>query len=250
MTVLAFDTCFGAVSVAVRWQSARGEWLLREAYEELQIGHAERLMPMIEEVMAGAGKSFRDLDRIAVTAGPGGFTGLRAGVAAARGLALATGVPLVAMTSLAVMAHRADLLLGAKRGGRCLVVAVDARRDAVYLQTFGDNAGHELTPARCLPVADAAAELSVLSAVCVGSGATLVAGTACETHFPALQPHARALALLSPVLTPVHPLRPVYLRSADAKPPQGQALPRADGNAGANSGADATTPPVTPGSVL
>lgn len=240
MATLAFDTCFGAVSVAVRWKSARGEWLLREAYEELQIGHAERLMPMIEEVMAGAGKTFRDLERIAVTSGPGGFTGLRVGVAAARGFALATGVPLVAMTSLAVMAHRADLLLGAKRAGRPLVVAVDARRGAVYLQTFGENAGHELSAPRCVPVAEAATELKDQPAVCVGSGAPLVAGPGCEVQFTALQPHARVLALLSPVLTPVHPLRPVYLRAADAKPPQGQALPRADA---------IVTPPLSPGSL-
>jgi tRNA threonylcarbamoyladenosine biosynthesis protein TsaB len=228
MATLAFDTCFGAVSVALRWKSARGEWLLREVYDELQVGHAERLMPMIEEVMVGAGKTFRDLQRIAVTSGPGGFTGLRVGIAAARGFALATGVPVVAMTSLAVIAHRADLLLDARRGDRPLVVAVDARRGAVYMQVFGENVGHELSAPRCLPVGDAAAELHHQSAVCVGTGAHLVAGPGCDVQFPTLQPHARVLALLSPALTPVNPLRPVYLRAADAKPPEGQALPRAE----------------------
>jgi tRNA threonylcarbamoyladenosine biosynthesis protein TsaB len=226
MTVLAFDTCFNAVSVAVRWKSARGEWLLREAYEDLQVGHAERLMPMIEEVMVGAGKSFRDLERIAVTSGPGGFTGLRVGVSAARAFALAASLPLVAMTSLEVIAHRADLLLGAKRAGRPLVVAVDARRGAVYLQTFGENAGDPRDAARCVPVGEAKDALASLNAVCVGTGAALVAGPDCDVQLAALQPHARVLALLSPILTPVTPLRPLYLRPADAKPPQGQALQR------------------------
>jgi tRNA threonylcarbamoyladenosine biosynthesis protein TsaB len=228
MATLAFDTCFGAVSVAVRWKSARGEWLLREAYEELQVGHAERLMPMIEEVMVGAGLTFQELDRLAVTSGPGGFTGLRVGVAAARGLALAANLPIVTMTSLAVMAHRADLLIGAMRRSRPIAVAVDARRGAVYFQMFGENAGDELTPPKCLPVTDAAALLLDSDAMCVGSGAALVSGARCEVHLTALQPHARALVLLAQVLTPAHPVRPVYLRAADAKPPVAQGLPRAN----------------------
>jgi tRNA threonylcarbamoyladenosine biosynthesis protein TsaB len=109
MNVLAFDTCFGAVSAAVRWKSARGEWLLREAYEPLTVGHAERLLPMIDDVMIGSGLTYQQLDRIAVTIGPGGFTGLRVGVAAARAMALATGKPVVGLTSLAAMAERAIL---------------------------------------------------------------------------------------------------------------------------------------------
>ena len=98
MGVLAFDTCFGAVSVAVRWQSARGEILLREDYEERETGHAERLMPMIESVMHGAGLRFSSINRIAVTLGPGSFTGLRIGIAAARALGLAANIPVVGMT--------------------------------------------------------------------------------------------------------------------------------------------------------
>src|SRR6185436_15921061 len=126
MSVLALDSCLGAVSVAVRWRDARGQWQMRDAYEERSIGHAEWLIPMTRDAMRAAGLAFSDLQRIAVTAGPGSFTGVRAGVAAARGLALATGLPIVGATSLAVMAHRADALLGAARAGRLLAVAVDA----------------------------------------------------------------------------------------------------------------------------
>src|SRR5262245_18218484 len=130
MTVLAFDTCVGAVSVAAGWPHARGQWLACDRFEARETGHAERLMPMIGEVMQEAGLAFADLERIAVTVGPGTFTGVRGGVAAARGLALASGLPMVAATSLAVMAHRAETLLG-PRDGRLLAVAVDARRGLV-----------------------------------------------------------------------------------------------------------------------
>src|SRR3954471_2534857 len=123
MNILAFDTCLGAVSVAVRWRGAGGEWLMRHAHEVRERGHAERLMPMIAETMREAGLAFSDICRIAATVGPGTFTGVRGGVAAARGLALASGVTTVGATSLAVMAHQADERLGASRGSRLLVVA-------------------------------------------------------------------------------------------------------------------------------
>ena len=94
---------------------------------------------MTRDVMRAAGLAFSDLQRIAVTVGPASFTGVRAGVAAARGLALATSLEIVGATSLAVMAHRADARLGAARAGRLLAVAVDARREMVYLQLFAHD---------------------------------------------------------------------------------------------------------------
>src|SRR5947207_7581458 len=112
MNLLAFDTCLGAVSVAVRWQGPGGDWLMRHAHEARERGHAERLIPMMTEVMDEAGLAFSDLHRIAVTVGPGTFTGVRVGMAAARGIALASGLAVVGTTTLAVMAHQADQLLG------------------------------------------------------------------------------------------------------------------------------------------
>ena len=177
MNVLAFDTCFGAVSAAVRWRSAEGEWLLREAYEERTTGHAERLFPMIAEVMEGAGLAFSAIDRFAVTLGPGTFTGVRVGVAAARAFALSTGKPTVGVTSLAVMAHRADQLLGRERADRPLAVAVDARRDMVYFQLFPDRvvATGEALLATPEQAASAIAQMPVLV---VGSGAAAVVAAA------------------------------------------------------------------------
>jgi len=139
MNVLAFDTCLGAVSAAVRWHADDG-WQLREAYKPRSTGHAERLMPMIAEVMEGGGVAFSTIDRIAVTVGPGGFTSVRIGVAAARALALATGKPVVGTTSLAVVAHRAEDMLGEPLGERQIMVAVDAGRGAYYVQTFAAGA--------------------------------------------------------------------------------------------------------------
>jgi len=232
MNVLAFDTCFGAVSVAVRWQGARGELLLREAFELRSIGHAERLFPMIAEVMDGAGLAFPAIDRIAVTLGPGTFTGVRVGISAARALALAMGKPVVGITSLAAMAHRAEELLGEQLGSRPLVVAVDARRGTLYVQSFGAG-GAETSEALLLAPEEAAYRVGREKTLVVGSGATAVAavvsrgGGGAEARLPDLQPHARALALTASKLVPIRPIKPLYLRLPDAKAQSDTPLVRA-----------------------
>lgn len=232
MNILAFDTCFGAVSVAVRRQSERGEWLTREAYEPRGTGHAERLFPMLAEVMAGAGIAFSDIDRIAVTLGPGTFTGVRIGVAAARALALATQKPVVGLTSLAVMARHAVAQLGDARGGRPLVVAVDARRDMVYVQLFGDGCV-ETSEAALMTCEDAARRIGPGPVLIIGSAAAAVAaavsaaGGAAEARLPELQPHARSLAMVAHELAPIDTVKPLYLRAPDARPQDDKSLPRA-----------------------
>ena len=228
MNILAFDTCFGAVSAAVRWQNAGGEWLRREAYEARTAGHAERLFPMIAEVMEGAGLAFSSIDRIAVTLGPGTFTGVRVGIAAARAFALTTGQPVVGTTSLAVMAHRADLLIGHERAGRPLTVAVDARRGMVYFQVFPSHAiGTD--DAQLTTPEQAARVIGRQPVLVVGSGAAAVVAAAegkAEARLPDLQPHARSLAIMAPELVPVGRVTPIYLRQPDAKPQADKALPR------------------------
>ncbi len=233
MNILAFDTCLGAVSVAVRWRGAGGEWLMRHAHEVRERGHAERLMPMIAETMREAGLAFSDIGRIAATIGPGTFTGVRGGVAAARGLALASGVTTVGATSLAVMAHQAEERVGASRGGRLLVVAVDARRDAVYLQIFPGAHDDAAEPPLVLSPEEAARRIGPLPVMIVGSGAEPVAtavnaaGGRAEATLVDLQPDARALASMAADLVPSHPLRPLYLRPPDVKPQADRSLPRA-----------------------
>jgi tRNA threonylcarbamoyladenosine biosynthesis protein TsaB len=224
MAILAFDTCLGAVSVALRYRTASGDWLIREAYETRQTGHAERLMPMIAEVMAAAGRAFAHVERFAVTVGPGTFTGVRVGVAAARAFALAAGRPVVGITSLEVIAARARHLLGPAAAARALLVAVDARRGALYCALHGAP-DHPGGGAPVLLTAEAAAALArAHDALVVGSGGLLVAEAAAaavwpiETALPAIEPHARFLARLAAGQEPAGIVSPLYLRAPDVKP--------------------------------
>lgn len=225
MNILAFDTCFGGCSVAVRKVTARGEIIVREEYEERRTGHAEALIPMMDRVMRGAQLAFADIDRIAVTQGPGTFTGVRIGVATARGLAVALGKPIVAMSSLMVMALRADHLLGARRGQPTLAVCVDARKDQIYAQLFGENGGDALTPPVLVTPAELVQRLEGRPFLAVGSGAPAVAHAATQmaagpahVALPTLEPHARMLVLLASGLPVLATVSPLYLRPPDAKP--------------------------------
>ena len=224
MTVLAFDTCFGAVSVAVGRQTAGGEWVTHEAYEEMAVGQAERLMPMVDEVMRAAGIDFAEVSRIAVTRGPGSFTGVRVGVATARAFALATGAPLVTTTSLTVMAAGADAELEG-RANTVLAVVMDARRGGLYMQVFGAGARDEFTAAELVTPEAGAARLAGRRVIAVGSGAEALARAAAmsgngqvEAQLRDLQPRAASLLALAARLPPVEVVAPLYLRQPDAKP--------------------------------
>ena len=232
MHVLAFDTCFGQVSVAVRHRTADGAWVTHALAETLTTGHAERLLPMIDAVMTEAGSRFADIERIAVTLGPGTFTGVRTGIAAARALSLATGKPVAGMTSLALMAHSALGWLSDSRHGRPLAVAVDARRGELYVQLFSAD-GDPVTGPRIMRLADALALLPEGNSLVAGSGGPLLAGLAAargraiQAVLPALEPDARALAGLAGTLPLLDPVKPLYLRAPDAKPQTAKSLLRA-----------------------
>ena len=175
MTLLAFDTCFGAVSVAVRYRAANGDWSIREAYEARQTGHAERLMPMIAETMAGAGLEFNQIERFAVTVGPGSFTGVRVGVAAARAFALAAARPVVGISSLEVIAARGRQLMGARADGRTLMVAIDARRGGLYCALHRDGTTVADTSPMLLTPEAAIALARDHGALVIGSGGPILA---------------------------------------------------------------------------
>jgi tRNA threonylcarbamoyladenosine biosynthesis protein TsaB len=227
MNVLAFDTCLGACSATVQWYDRTEEARhLRAAsrYKELATGHAECLMPMVRKVLHEAGRRLQDLDAIAVTEGPGTFTGVRLGVAAARALALATGLPIRTTTSLHVMAFQAEAELGDDRLGHVIAVCVDARNTRVFVQLFGEAADPPLTRAQLQTPEEAAALKAGVPLICVGSAAETVAeaarraGRPAKARLPRLQPNARYLAMLAPALEVRKPLRPLYLRAPDAKP--------------------------------
>jgi tRNA threonylcarbamoyladenosine biosynthesis protein TsaB len=238
MNVIALDTCLGACSAAVRWlEQDRPEaphWREASRYEELATGHAERLMPMIRDILRESGRRIQELDAIAVTEGPGTFTGVRLGVAAARALALATGLPVRATTSLHAIAFQAKDELGDECLHHIIAVCADARNKQVFVQLFGDTAASSLTGAQLLTPEAAAALNPGVPLTCIGSGAEIVAeaarrsGRLVTVRLPRLQPNARHLALLAPALEVRKLLRPLYLRAPDAKPPSNMSLQRVE----------------------
>jgi tRNA threonylcarbamoyladenosine biosynthesis protein TsaB len=236
MNMLAFDTCFGGCSVAASWGApATGNAFSSDnavsRFERIERGHAERLPPMIEEVMADAPFALSDLDGIVVTVGPGTFTGQRVGIAAARALSLASGAPVASLSSLAVMAYTAAAEIPSEVAGKVLAVAVDARRGEIYFQAF---AGPDLAPLGqpqlTTPVA-AALLLEGQPTFAVGSGAGMVAeaaranSTSITAGLCSLEPDVRFVPSASIVLGPEMP-QPLYLRPPDAKPQDKASLKR------------------------
>jgi tRNA threonylcarbamoyladenosine biosynthesis protein TsaB len=208
MIVLGLDTCLAACSVA----ACDGARVLAHASETMARGHQERLAPMTERVMAEAGLDFQQLERIGVTVGPGSFTGLRVGLAFAKGLGAALGAPVAGVGVLEALAAAAHGLVFA---------VVDARRDQVYLQAFED--GRALMAPDALELGTAAARLAEIAAgrplTLVGSGAPLLAGLAPQASI--LTPpgaDARLVARLAAARPPA-PARPLYLRAPDARLP-------------------------------
>lgn len=231
MRVLAFDACLGAISAAAGTLDAAGSWTTRaSACGPCLAGHAEQLLPMLADVMREAGFAFTDLDRVAVTVGPGGFTGVRVGVATARALALATDCTLVAVTSLEALAHAARSAPGARLADADLAVAVDARRDMVFWQRFTSEPGVPSEP-QLLSLQAAADIVRDAPAILVGSGGPLVAervraaGAAAEALLADLQPDAVGIAQLAARRAPVAVLHPLYLRPPDAKAQTSMNLP-------------------------
>lgn len=208
MIVLGLDTCLSACSVAVLDDGR----VLAAAREVMARGHQERLAPMAREVMIQAGLPFSALQRIGVTVGPGSFTGLRVGVAFAKGLAAALDLPAVGVGALEALAAEADGLVFA---------AIDARRDQLYVQAF--EHGRPLMAPDALPVATAGARLAEIALgrplTLVGSGAPLLASMVPDAPvIPAEGADARHVARLAAARAPA-PLRPLYLRAPDARLP-------------------------------
>jgi tRNA threonylcarbamoyladenosine biosynthesis protein TsaB len=206
VTRLVIDTCLAACQVGL-FDGAR---MLAGATEAMERGHQERLAPMAAEVMATAGAGFADVALVAVTIGPGSFTGLRVGLAFARGVALASSARLAGIGTLAALAASGE--------GRT-AAAIDARRGHVYLQAF--DAGRPLTEPDILTLADAAAQLQALGGgalTLIGPGAGLLGELIPSAALdPRPAPDLVALGRLA-AATPNPDVRPLYLRAPDAKP--------------------------------
>src|SRR3982074_2734301 len=168
MRVLAIDTALEACSAAV-FDSDRGGITASESVAMAR-GHAEAVMPLLARVMDLAEIEFANLDRIAVTTGPGSFTGLRVGIAAARGIAPAAGKPAIGPSTLA--ASPPPLI--AEDDTTHVVAAIDARHDNVYLQVFGIG-GRTLVAPRIATLRDAVRAAMTGPARIVVSAANLLA---------------------------------------------------------------------------
>ena len=223
MKILALETSAKAVSAAV---SENGK-ILCSGYQDTGLTHSRTLMPIVEHILKNTGLTVADIDAIAVAAGPGSFTGIRIGVAAAKGLAFAADKPAVGVSTLAAMARNVAFCDG------LVVCAMDARRQQVYNALFEAKDGQltRLTPDRAIALEDLAEELrsDPRPKTVVGDGARLCfahlteAGISCRLA-PAqlVMQNAMSVALEAEAmaaegkLVSAQALEPVYLRPAQA----------------------------------
>jgi tRNA threonylcarbamoyladenosine biosynthesis protein TsaB len=226
MRVLAIDTALEACSAALL-DTDRGGVIASETLVMAR-GHAEAVMPLIARVMDSAAVEFADLDRIAVTTGPGSFTGLRVGISAARGIALAAGKPAVGLSTLAGFA--APLI--AEDDSSHVAAAIDARHDQVYLQVFGPG-GRTLVAPRIATLRDAVRAAMTGRARIVGNAATIVAAAWPKGDEQPLRIEQRGapdigwIARLGAAAADGYGApKPLYLRAPDAQPQDAARLPR------------------------
>jgi tRNA threonylcarbamoyl adenosine modification protein YeaZ len=229
MVILALDTAGDNCAVALA-RTGDGSSLLARRCEAIGRGHAERLMPMIGEALAEAGLTYADLERIAVTTGPGSFTGTRIGVAAARGLALALAIPAVGISVLDALIEAAP---GKENG--LVVAALDARRGEIYAEAVTAGSGEIMLDAQVTTAAELAQAIAGLDGepvVLTGSAASEVArmldeaGISAAIGSEAASADIGTVAVLGLLTESGSPPVPLYLRPPDAKPQTGMAVAR------------------------
>ncbi|MGA3302187.1 MAG: tRNA (adenosine(37)-N6)-threonylcarbamoyltransferase complex dimerization subunit type 1 TsaB [Methylovirgula sp.] len=222
MRILAIDTALAATSACVFEAGAE----VPEAAESIAMerGHAEALLPLVARVMAEAEGGFSRLSRVAVTVGPGSFTGLRIGIAAARAIGLAWQLPVVGVSTLAALA--APLIIEKQPG--LVVAAIDAHHGNIYLAAFGAD-GRTLVLPRLVALRDAMRILDAGPLRLIGSGAPMLAieaaasGREVRLIDEAIAPDIFWVAKLGLLADPQNsPARPLYLKAPDVKPPARQ----------------------------
>ncbi len=207
--ILALETSSTVCAVCL-FDEAAGK-IAAEISNDIGRGHAERLMQDIDEALRQAGVSYADLTAIAAGVGPGSFTGIRVGVAAARGFALALKVPVYGVNSLQAIALQA----ARQASGAQILAALDAGRDEVYLQLF-DGSAMPLNKPKAERVEDLPGSVPAGPVMICGSGAALFSAQSVHPHL--IGPTASAVAMAA-----THPAmrtdpKPLYLRVPDAKP--------------------------------
>jgi tRNA threonylcarbamoyladenosine biosynthesis protein TsaB len=221
-TLLAIDTAGSACSVAL----GRGGAVLAAERLAMRYGHAEALVPMIDRVMAAAALPRSALDGVAVAVGPGGFTGIRVGLGAAQGIALALNLRLTGVSSFAAVAAALPAAPGVA------LVALDSRREDLYVQLFDRAAGMPLAEPAAIMPDDLAEHIRAL----VGDQTLLLAGDMAEPAAAALGGRFAAeiaagsapdaTGVLTAALCQIRrepggsPARPLYLRPPDVTLPK------------------------------
>lgn len=211
MKILSLDTAMAACSAAVI--DSDGTLPLAAAFVAMERGHAEALPPMVAEVMKASGLDISQIDRIAVTTGPGTFTGVRIGLAFARGLGLARGIPVIGIDSLTAIAANETRLAP-------LLVVADARNDEVYAACF--DADRRLIAAPQVTTVAGAAALAPAGVQVLGTAARMVVAASGRDDLTISAagdlPIAAQFARLAVLAVPGDMPSPLYLRAPDAKP--------------------------------
>jgi tRNA threonylcarbamoyladenosine biosynthesis protein TsaB len=216
MKLLAFDAASTACSAAVLIENC----IVAERFDSMERGQAQVLMPMIADVMAQANIDVSALDALTVTVGPGAFTGMRIGLAAAHGLALVTPLSCIGLTTFEAVAYPA---LSELRPDESLVAVIESKRAELFLQVF-DGA--------LKPLSEALVELVEAALSRLPAGPLLLAGDGAARMQKVIGARARLSSSLSPraaAFAPLAahriangiaalPLRPFYMRPPDAKP--------------------------------
>ena len=207
--VLAFDTSAAHCAAAL----LLGDKVLAERVEEMVKGQAERLFPMLEDMLSGARVTWKDLSRIGVGVGPGNFTGIRISVAAARGLALSLEIPAIGVSNFEAL----GLALP-----RPVVASVDARGGRFYLQTIAKSGARDplIADADALP-ADMFSENQSVVGYNSEEIAARIGAKACQPQ----NPITVAIAMIAAIADAANAPRPapLYLRPANAAPPRHRA---------------------------
>jgi tRNA threonylcarbamoyladenosine biosynthesis protein TsaB len=218
MLILAIDTALDACAACVLDTDAAK--VIAQESQAMKRGHAEALMPLIARVIRQAGIAFAALDRIAVTTGPGSFTGLRVGLSAARGIALAANKPVVGLSTLT--AYAAPVV--GQNAAQPVISAIDARHDQVYFQVVSGDGGPLMRP-RVAAIEEALGASRFGAAHLVGNAAKILADRWPADALPPFKvdpqpaPDIAWLAWLGAAVSPeTAPARPYYLRAPDAKP--------------------------------
>jgi len=223
MKLLAIDCSSRLCAACVYDTKACAE--LGRAVLDLGKGHAEHLMAVVEDALKDAGIAFGDLGAIGVSVGPGSFTGVRVAISAARGYALALGVPAIGVTTLEAVAAAARELLGARN----VLAAFDGGRGEIQAALY-DAAGSALFAPAIIDLDRAAALAKTHNAVLAGTAAEPIAALLQDAEATAGPMEATAdiaiYARLAAGKRPGEKPKPLYLREPDAKPQAGFVLPR------------------------